>query len=152
MIDQNMHPYHQVLLYDRCYVCGEAVCYQRLELGRPGKFEASSLSKCWKCGLNLAEAPQLYYQEWHARIFREWTNLMKVTDRQFKDCGPINFFRLALLLHQICRIIVSKRMAPDLQRYICDRTGLSMKPLLLTKRAFEQRHINERHYVLNLAW
>lgn len=144
-------PYHRVLLYDRCYACSAAVCYQRLELGKPGKFEVSSLSKCWNCGLDLAEAPRRFYQKWHARILREWTNLLKVTDRQFRDCGPFNFFRLTLL-HQICRIIVSRHMAPDLQRYICGRTGLQLHPLLLTKRPFEQRHINERHYVLDLAW
>lgn len=94
---------------------------------------------------------QTPYQEWYARIFRVWTNLLKVTDRQFRDCGSFNFLRLTLP-HQICRIIVSINMAPDLQRYICGRTGLPLRPLLLTKRPFEQRHINERHYVLDLAW
>jgi hypothetical protein len=51
----------------------------------------------------------------------------------------------------MCRLIVSENLAPDLQSYICNVVKQPVRELMKSRKAFEQRDIQERHYVLSLA-
>tara|TARA_B100000508_G_C11373548_1_gene234901 strand:- start:161 stop:580 length:420 start_codon:yes stop_codon:yes gene_type:complete len=83
-------------------------------------------------------------------LFERWAAQLRAIDRQFINCGKFDFDRLTLL-HQLCRLIVSKSLAPDLQSYICCMCAQPDLQLLNTKIAFEQRALVERHYVISLA-
>lgn len=51
----------------------------------------------------------------------------------------------------MCRLIVSENLAPELQHYICSVVKQPVRELVKSRKAFEQRDIQERHYVLGLA-
>jgi hypothetical protein len=51
----------------------------------------------------------------------------------------------------MCRLIVSENLAPDLQGYICSIVRQPILELVKSRKAFEQRDLQERHYVLGLA-
>lgn len=108
------------------------------------------MNHCWHCNALLSEAQRKPVDKWHRRPFLQWEALLKVVDRQFRDCGPLNTARL-ILWHQMCRLIVSENLAPDLQGYICSIVDQPVRELVKSKKAFEQRDIQERHYVLGLA-
>ena len=130
-------PRHQILLHDRCYNCQMPVSYHRAELGKPNQIEGEPLDHCWYCGSKLSEAPQISVCKWHKIAFTQWEALLKAVDRQFVNCGPINYNRL-VLLHQICRLIVSVNLAPKLQPYLCLVTGQPHRKLCHSKKPFEQ--------------
>jgi len=108
------------------------------------------MNHCWSCNSLLSDAPKVPVDKWHKRPFTQWETLLKVVDRQFRDSGPFNKARL-ILWHQMCRLIVSENLAPDLQRYICSVVKQPVLELVKSRKAFEQRDIRERHYVLGLA-
>lgn len=143
-------PKHQIMLHDRCHQCQQPVAFHRVELGKANLLEASSMDHCWNCNSLLSEAPQELVDKWHKRPFTQWEALLNVVDRQFRDCGPLNAARL-ILWHQMCRLIVSENLAADLQDYICNIVGQPVRELVKSRKAFEQRELKERHYVLGLA-
>ncbi|MCX9439958.1 TniQ family protein [Vibrio cholerae] len=143
-------PKHQIMLHVRCHQCLKPVAFHRVELGNANLLDAGDMNHCWNCNALLSEAPKVPLNKWHNRPFTQWETLLKVVDRQFRDCGPFNKARL-ILWHQMCRLIVSENLAPDLQRYICSVVRQPMQELVKSRKAFEQRDIRERHYVLGLA-
>ncbi|WP_417703439.1 TniQ family protein [Rheinheimera aquimaris] len=143
-------PKHQIMLHDRCHHCQLPVAFHRVELGKANLFDAGDLNHCWSCNSLLSDAPKVSVNKWHKRPFTQWETLLKIVDRQFRDCGPFNKARL-ILWHQMCRLIVSENLAPDLQRYICNVVKQPVLELVKNRKAFEQRDISDRHYVLGLA-
>lgn len=67
------------------------------------------------------------------------------------NSGRIDYGCMARL-HEICRRIVSEHKFPGLQRNLCRRSGQPVLPLSVSRRPFEHRELQERHYVLGLAW
>lgn len=143
-------PTHQIMLHDRCHHCQLPVAFHRVELGKANQVDADSMAHCWSCNALLSNAPQVPVDKWHKRPFTQWETLLRVIDRQFRDCGPMNWARL-ILWHQMCRLIVSQSLARDLQTHICNIVNQPIRELVKTRRAFEQRDMAERHYVLGLA-
>lgn len=143
-------PTHQILLHDRCCHCQQPVAFHRVELGKSNLLSADSLAHCWQCNSLLSDAPKVAVEKWRRRPFEHWEALLCVIDRQFRDSGPINRARL-ILLHQMCRLIVSKSIAPNLQSYVCKITNQPFMELIESRSAFESRNIKERHYVVGLA-
>ena len=80
-----------------------------------------------------------------------WKRVLGALDRQFINSGPINYNRIALV-HQICRLLISKSHALRLQGHICARSGLPFRKLKRGSPLFEQRSLEERHYILMLSW
>lgn len=143
-------PKHQILMHDRCHQCQQPVSFHRVELGKANLHDVGNMNHCWNCNSLLSGAPKVSVEKWHKRQFTQWETLLKVVDRQFRDSGPLNKARL-ILWHQMCRLIVSENLAPDLQPYICNVGKQPMLGLVKNRKAFEQRDIRERHYVLGLA-
>ena len=83
-------------------------------------------------------------------VYTIWNRVLGVITRGFINSGPINYERL-ILLHQICKIIVSPRFNQKIIKYICDTSGLPARDIGIN-RYFEQYEVNERHYTLQLAW
>lgn len=143
-------PMHEVMMHDRCYSCGSPVAFHRIELGRPNKIEVESLDCCWECKARLSEAP-IAVPTVPRSTYRLWKRVLGAIDRQFINSGPINYNRIALV-HQICHLLISKNHAPRLQGHICARSGLPFRKLKKGGLLFEQRELEERHYILVLSW
>lgn len=144
-------PIHQTKLYDRCYACGAPVAFHRIEQGKPKKYSIERLDTCWRCDAILGEAPRLPFTIWHDGAYLQWNRLLNVVTREFINSGPLNFLKITML-HQICRLITSEHLSPNLHKYICDHSHHDYQQLEQNVPTFEQRDIEERHYVLELAW
>jgi len=144
-------PKHLILMEDRCRHCGVAVAFHRIELGKYHQLDAPDLAVCWKCGLSLTDIIPTPVNIWHENVHRRWRWKLAVLDRGFVNSGQIKIQKLNLL-HQLCRIIASHSLAPDLQQYLCDKTNIPYQLISDVKIAFEQRSLSERHYILELAW
>jgi len=132
---------------DRCE-CSASVNFHRIELGKANIIDVGSLDECWQCGNKLSE---ISVEPLELKpIFSIWNRVLGVIQRGFINSGPVNYDRL-ILLHQLCKIIVSGRFNYNIQRYICDKSGMLFCNIS-EKRYFEQYDVNERHYILQLAW
>lgn len=144
-------PKHEVLMHDRCPHCQSPVAFHRIELGKPEKFEIESMDLCWKCENPLKQAPTSRITKWNYSAFQQWKGILGAIDRQFENSGPINYSRIALI-HQICRLLISRNLAPKLHGYICAKSRQKLIRVKTGGRLFEQREISERHYLLGLSW
>jgi len=142
-------PIHQIRMRDRCN-CGASVNFHRIELGKANIIDVDTLDECWQCGSKLSEVSAEAIDTLPKSIFSIWCRVLGVVNRGFINSGPINYERL-ILLHQICKIITSRRFNYDVQRYICDKSGIPFN-VISNHKYFEQHDVNERHYVLKLAW
>lgn len=142
-------PIHHVMMRDRCQ-CGASINFHRIELGKTNLINVDSLDKCWQCEEKLSDVPVNVIDTKPISIFNIWNRVLGVIDRGFINSGPINYDRL-ILLHQVCKIISSKRFNQHIQKYICVKSGL---PFILIRECtfFEQYSVSERHYILMLAW
>ncbi|GHE80232.1 TniQ family protein [Thalassotalea profundi] len=142
-------PIHQVMMEDHC-PCGASVNFHRIELGKANQFEPSTLDECYQCSRLLSSVEPRVIQLLPMSVYTIWNRVLRVITRGFVNSGPINYERL-ILLHQICKIIVSPRFNRKIKRYICDTSGLPTWDIGI-HRYFEQYDVDERHYVLKLAW
>lgn len=142
-------PIHKVIMKDRCQ-CGASVNFHRVELGKPDLIDVATLDECWECSSKLSDVPTRTIDLKPKSIFSIWNRVIGVIQRGFINSGPVNYDRL-ILLHQLCKIISSKRFNYDIQRYICDKSGIPFS-VISNHRYIEQHDVNERHYVLKLAW
>lgn len=143
-------PKHHILMHDRCHSCKMPVSYHRAELGKANQMEGEPMDHCWYCGFKLSEAPRVSMVQERCPAFEQWNELLAMVDQQLTDSGVFHYRRM-LLLHQLCRLIVSESLAPDLQSYVCELTGQPVLDLVKSRMAFEHRAIEERHYVVGLA-
>jgi len=142
-------PVHQVMMEDRC-LCGASVNFHRIELGKANQFEPSTLDECYLCGQKLKAIQPRNIQLLPKSVYTIWNRVLGVITRGFINTGPINYERL-ILLHQICKIIVSPRFNQNIRKYICSKSSLPF--LDISKhRYFEQYNVDERHSILRLAW
>jgi hypothetical protein len=144
-------PKHDVMLWDRCPNCGNAVVFHRLELGKPDLVEGPSLQYCWFCGFDLCSAPTVPVNRWNDRTFLSWSRALRLVDRGAADSAGFDYSKLAVL-HQFCALMVSMRCAPKLMAYVQEKTNQLPIPLVKRHIAFEQRPLVERHHVLGLSW
>lgn len=142
-------PVHKVMMQDRCS-CGAGVNFHRIELGKVNIIDVDMLDECWQCGFKLSDVHTGNIVLQPKSVFTIWNRVLGVIQRGFVNSGPVNYDRL-ILLHQICKIIVSKRFNSDIQNYICYKSGIPYCDIS-QKRYFEQYDVAERHYILMLAW
>ena len=144
-------PRHQNLMCDRCPYCHAPVAFHRIEQGRLNRTDVESLDCCWRCGAQLSTAPAILVEIPYRSTFKPWNSILSIIDRQFTNSGPVDYQRLTLL-HQVCRLLVSRSLSPRLQQYICQKAGYPDMDLISRDLIFEQRDIPQRHYILLLAW
>jgi hypothetical protein len=142
-------PIHKVMMQDHC-TCGASVNFHRIELGKSNIIDVGTLDECWQCGSKLSNIRIHPIDLKPKSIFSIWSRVLGVIQRGFVSSGPINYDRL-ILLHQLCKIIVSKSFNHDIRRYICDKSKIRFCDIG-DNRYFEQYDVNQRHYILQLAW
>lgn len=144
-------PKHQIMMVDRCPHCGASIAFHRIELGRPKKSHVDTLDCCWQCEKKLSstfvEGANI------ASIFvkNRWTSLLKTIDRGFYPTGSLSYVNLALL-HQICRLISSKKYGEGFAKYISDKGGNTIMNMLSCPVNLELRPIQERHVLIEIAF
>lgn len=144
-------PKHQIMLLDRCPQCSSPIEFHRIELGRPQLVDVDTLATCWQCGFDLRKTVTEPVNKWDSMIFASWERALRLLARGGHCKSRFDYTRLDVL-HQLCAIIVSMRLAPRLQGHICTLAHQPIHPFLRDRISFEQRSLTERHYVLGLAW
>lgn len=143
-------PRHHMLL-DRCPECQQGIAFHRQELGKPTQWVAYSLAFCSHCGFDLRLAPTTPAERWNERTFQSWEKALRLIQAGAPDSTRFDYDKLAIL-HHICALMVSKRLAPKLLPYLWTQTGQQSIPLNLEHRWFEQHNLQERHHLLGLGW
>lgn len=144
-------PKHRIQLADRCYHCGAEVEFHRLELGKPNQVEVDTLDCCWKCNKPLSNAPKESVRLSPKLVDQRWTNLLKSIDRQLYPAGALRYQNITLL-HQICRLLSSRKYRARLSQHICMSGHYPEPSVTVDTKIFEHRDVTERHTLLQLAW
>ena len=142
---------HNVMLLDRCPVCGSGVAFHRLELGQPKQVTINSLSVCSSCGFDLRQAPTAPVNIWDEQVFAMWRQSLKLITHASMVKNFIDFTCLDVL-HHFCGLCVSRRMALKLHAYLCQCANIPEIAFTEGRVSFEQRPLVERHHVIGLAW
>lgn len=143
-------PKHQTLLHDKCWNCGAPVAFHRIELGKPEIFDITGLDECWQCGESLAKAETVPVQVANKTSLNMWSRVLGAIQRDFVNCGPMNYDRL-VLLHQICKLLSSPRYSTKLIDYIHSKS-LIQPGTFDYPDYFESLQLEDRHYILQMAW
>ncbi|WP_045769806.1 TniQ family protein [Xanthomonas albilineans] len=142
-------PEHSVLLHDRCPKCGAAIAFHRHELGRPAVTDAGALCLCHACKFELRSASPQSYAPYEASIGKtvdSICNFVTASGDAF-DLGRMD------VLHQLCKVIVSRHVPRKLQAYVAAHVRVPVQPVSPERQAFELRPLVERHHVIQLsAW
>jgi hypothetical protein len=145
-------PKHNIMMHDSCPQCGLPVVFHRREMGRQEwKFD-EKLSWCTSCGFDLSLATSQPVHVWHQGIHKEWKRLLRKIDAQCNRMSQFEHEKL-LVLHQFCKLLRSKRLAPKLMGYVCDETRQTIPIALIHDKFYlEQMSVMYRHQLIGLAW
>lgn len=143
-------PKHQTLLHDKCWNCGAPVAFHRIELGKPEIFDITGLDECWQCGESLKKARSIPLQIANKTSLAMWSRVLCAIQRDFVNCGPINYDRL-VLLHQVCKLLSSPRYSNKLTDYILSKSKILPRDFTYPD-FFESLPLEDRHYILQMAW
>lgn len=143
-------PRHNVMLQDRCPVCGSGVAFHRLGLGRSQLLDHLSLSICAYCDFDLRQAIATLIENGDDKVFYLWRKALMLTTGNRGSEAPSNPNYLDVL-HHFCKLCTSRRLAPQLRAYLCAQKGNIHVSLAQARMLFEQRSVSERHHVFGLA-
>lgn len=144
-------PKHRVMMADRCPYCGAPVAFHRIELGKPKRSDVDSLDCCWQCDKKLSSIATQPVIITPTLVDRRWTHILQSIDRQFYPAGALNYRNLALL-HQICRLMGSKKHSVKLIQYISKKGKYPLINVSVLSLPLELRPVQERHNLLMMAY
>lgn len=144
-------PKHGIMVADRCHQCGAPVAFHRIELGKPNQIDVDSLDCCWQCDEPLSNAAMTPVHLHPKLVDRKWRGLLLSIDRQLYPAGALSYQNLTLL-HQLCRLLSSGKYRSELAEHICRKGNYEYPDIRQQSLIFEQRSIQERHELLQLAW
>ncbi len=139
---------HGVELLDRCPRCEEPVALHRQELGKPQSVDSGPMSGCHICGIDLRDSPTKkaeFYDDSIAAVSNS------IADAVEGRPSPLDAGHMAVL-HQLCRIMVSRYWSARLATYVARMLSRSPVPQAIpVARWFESRPIADRRHVIQLA-
>jgi hypothetical protein len=142
---------HGTMLCDRCPECGTAIAFHRLDMAGPQSLEIGTVSYCHSCGFDLraasTEEPISYDRQASALLMK--INRDLDTENAWNN-DEWNLERYAVM-HQLCRIMVTRYKHVHLREFVLDRIGLHDFPLSEGYMSFEMRPILERHHLIQLT-
>ena len=144
-------PVHKILLLDRCPRCGNGLAFHRTDLGKPSLTDSVSLEHCWQCGFDLSTATSRPVVKWDTPTFDSWDNILELMCRGALSPFCVDCSKLAVL-HHLCALLVSVRLAPKLQAFLCAQTEQPHLQIPKIRMPFEQYPHEQRHYICGLAW
>jgi hypothetical protein len=142
-------PDHATLLHDRCFRCGSPVAFHRRELGKPLLLAAGPMSICHQCGFDLRDSPGREVPICSPDTHQRTVALLKSLELNHRT-EPAFGFSFHLILHQMCKIIVSEEKT-RVKKFICDQLKYEEVHFTPGRIAFELRPLPERHHATELA-
>jgi hypothetical protein len=142
-------PDHATLLHDRCFRCGSPVAFHRRELGKPLLLAAGPMSICHQCGFDLRDSPGREVPKCSPDTHQRTVALLKSLELNHRT-EPAFGFSFHLILHQMCKIIVSEEKT-RVKKFICDQLKYEEVHFTRGRIAFELRPLPERHHATELA-
>jgi hypothetical protein len=107
------------------------------------------LCACHVCKFDYRHAPTRPYTPYDASI---GAVVDQIAAYVTASRGAANLGRMDVL-HQFCKVMVSRRIPAKLQTYIAAQLVVPVLPISPERQAFELRSITERHHVIQLsAW
>lgn len=144
-------PTHGVMLHDRCPHCEEPVVFHRLELGETLRVDSGPLALCFNCGFDFrtasAEPPVFYAQS----AFKAMNEAVLRLGHKGRLCKPRSVLYYNVL-HHLCWLMVVKYRRVRLRDYVCGRVGAPKLPITPGRLLIEARSVQERHYLVQLAF
>jgi hypothetical protein len=139
---------HNAMMHDRCPSCGAGVAFHRIELGRYGSADEEPLTFCHQCGFDLRNSPVIaptFYEESSRQVMLEVLSTLEENKGRRFDSGFFN------VLRQTCKILLSKTKHIKLRAYVVGQFNASELFLESGRRSFEERPLQERHYIVQLG-
>lgn len=139
---------HNCMMKDRCPACGAGVAFHRTEQGRYEAGDLGAISFCHACFYDLktadCTAPEIYDHDSFGTLNSILTRL------EAGLTAPLNLGFMSVL-HQLCKIILTKNSHTKLQEYACREMDVPLLGLGSDRKTFEERSLAERHHVIQLA-
>lgn len=142
-------PRHGIMLSDICPGCGEPVAFHRRDFNRQA-FDAGPMCSCHACNFDLRQAPVEPAIRYEAKSFALMRKMLAALEKPASSAARFNLeFHAAL--HQLCKLMVSRRRTTRLGEYVAERIGIEDRSPMSGRFAFENRSLLERHYAIHLA-
>jgi hypothetical protein len=142
---------HNAMLRDRCPRCQSPVIFHRLELGRPRHAVGAKLCYCFQCGFDLrdsvVEAPVFYEESAHQAF--------EIAIRRLEPPGPTcrpRSVRYYNVLHHLCWLLTCRYRRVALLDFAVQATGAPRMAIAPARPTFEERPVEERHHLVQLAF
>ena len=142
-------PVHECMLYDCCQNCSSPIAFHRGELGRPTVLDSGLLCSCWDCGFDLRSTELVQVQVLDPGSFVLFRALVKGLEEA--PAGSLFEIDSMDLLHQFCKLLVSACPHVRLLDFAVGRVGCSAQAISKGRSPFEERSVEERHFILQLA-
>ncbi|MCE5181523.1 MAG: TniQ family protein [Betaproteobacteria bacterium] len=142
-------PNHKALAHDACPGCDSPVAFHRRDFGH-GINEAGEMCLCNVCRFDLRRAPHIPASVHDPEVFALHKEMLLALDMAVSETGRFDIGFHAVL-HQLCKIMVSKPNHDRLRMYVAERLGIVTLDVAHGPFPFEQRRVAERHHVLSLA-
>lgn len=139
---------HNAMMHDRCPSCGAGVAFHRIELGRYGSANEEPLTFCHQCGFDLRDSLVIkpsFYEDSSQHVMLEVLCMLEGRGGRKFDAGFFN------VLRQICKILLSNTKHIKLRAYVAGQVNPSELFLESGRRSFEERLLQERHYIVQLG-
>lgn len=139
---------HGLELLDRCPQCEEPIAFHRQELGKPQSVDAGPMSNCHACGADLRDASTKAAEFYDGSILTVSNSIAALVEGW---PSPLDAGHMAVL-HQLCRIMVSRYWSARLADFVADALGAPVaQPDHAGQRSFEAHPIARRRHVIQLA-
>lgn len=140
--------HHGVELLDRCPRCEAPVALHRQELGKPQSVESGPMSGCHICGTDLRDATTKIAEFYDDSVAAVSNSIADLVEGRWSSLNAGHM----VVLHQLCRIMVSRCWSARLAAYVASMLALSpgIQPNS-NARWFESRTIADRRHVIQLA-
>lgn len=139
-------PKHRIELHDACPGCGAPVAIFRGDFGRDLK-DARPVYICHACGCDFRDVARLEPFFPDEELLQVFDGTLLSLEKTMAEAGRFDLGFYAVM-HQLCRVMVSRQNHGRLQAFIAEQLRLSF-PLPPTRRiCFEQLRRDVRHQVL----
>jgi hypothetical protein len=142
-------PEHLVMLHDACPECGAPVALHRRDIGK-GIDESMALSNCHVCQYDYRAGPFSRPLCNDVGCFDHHCDLLRELHRS--DASQLIFdIGYVSVLHQLCKVIMSRSNGGSLHRYLARMMGLEASDIQRGRVTLEARRVAERHQVVTSA-
>jgi hypothetical protein len=139
------------MMYDACHFCGEPIAFHRRDFAQDIE-TAGTIAHCHACGNDLRVANALPAKISNSEVHTHHAAILHEFSPEAKATFGLSYYAV---LHQLCKVLVSRSNDGMLARYIEGRIGCvsQFKHIVCPTRwgIFESLRVCQRHWVALLA-